>query len=42
MKQCDFCALIGCKDCVYKKFPYPLNQKEKGKICKVCETKIYI
>ncbi len=21
--QCDFCTLAGCKECVYKKFPYP-------------------
>eukprot|EP00347_Sterkiella_histriomuscorum_P020614 403337136 len=42
IRQCDFCAKIGCKECVYKKFPYPMNQTQKGRICKQCETKIYI
>ena len=46
--RCDFCTLQGCKECIYKKYPYPKPiDKEtivcgKGRICRVCETKFYI
>jgi hypothetical protein len=45
VKQCHFCAYIGCGDCINKKFPFPANNKDyanRGKICKVCENKFYI
>lgn len=44
-KQCNFCARMGCSECIYKKYPYPVNNPDnhnKGKICKLCETKFYI
>lgn len=43
--ECHFCGNLGCQDCVYKTFPFPVNNSEnssRGKICKVCETKFYI
>ena len=46
--QCQFCTLAGCKECVYKQFPFPQidesnpSAKRRGKICKLCETKFYI
>ena len=42
---CEFCSNYGCKDCVYKTMPYPVNNPDKslrGKICKTCEAKFYI
>ena len=24
--QCDFCALFGCTECVYKQFPFPVQE----------------
>ena len=48
VEACHFCLKWACGDCVEKSFPFPIanaaDQKscERGKICKVCETKFYI
>jgi len=42
---CHFCTKWGCEDCVYKTYPF-LNQTgqetQRGRICRVCESKFYI
>jgi len=45
-QQCEFCAHFGCGECVYKQFPFPIENSDGsrayGLICLVCETKLYI
>ena len=47
VEQCHFCASFGCLDCVYKQFEFPnmtegTDQRKSGKICVVCEWKLYL
>ena len=47
IEACHFCMKWACGDCITKSFPYPLpdkdtKQQERGRICRVCETKFYI
>jgi hypothetical protein len=51
MGQCAFCASWGCKTCVYKQFPFPMQHVDltepdaepvMGPICLECECKIHL
>ena len=44
---CHFCTKWGCEDCVYKSYPFPrlisgATDYQRGRICRVCETKFFI
>lgn len=43
--MCHFCTHWGCGECIEKNFPFPVavnGQYNRGKICRVCETKFYV
>ena len=45
--QCEFCAIFGCIDCIYKMLPFPQVDRQDrsqnfGLACLVCETKLHI
>jgi len=41
-KKCEFCGHHACSDCIKRKFPFPKNPDLRGKICNLCETKLYV
>lgn len=48
LKQCEFCLLDSCKDCVLSLRRYPLqpvyehakDEAPRGKCCKICVRKL--
>ncbi len=47
VEACHFCTKWGCEDCVVKSFPFAKvlkgqSEAQRGRICRVCETKFYI
>ena len=45
--QCEFCAMFGCPDCIYKTLPFPKKDQDasehaQGLVCMICEAKLHI